>query len=137
MAKAKAIMELPCKFGNVGFGVDVASTSISIERARIAGDLKTVEETFGGNRIVGNIVSRSAGGSEQASLPGADHDIRINVAFDVKKYHVSRKVVGFTMALSLSGLNKEDLASISQTSGMLNICVITKLNDDAGEGDEE
>lgn len=145
MAKKKAaekgveVLKIPVAFGKVSIGETIASIPISASLQDLS--LATARDKLCGKRIIGSILARGGGAqARQSSLPGADGDIEIDGAFDIKSFSFNKKKIGTTISFALESIDVVTLAHFAKREGFLSATGMEDLPDKpkkAPKGDDD
>jgi hypothetical protein len=114
---------LPVSFAGVSFGRETASIGVSVDRSEL--DIDDADATFCGKRISGTLHrNRDAKGQKRLADNGEQE---ISATFDVKRFSVSPKKVGFKLQFNISDLEDQNLEMFAMTEGRLEISKVNEL----------
>jgi hypothetical protein len=133
---AKKKDEIHVKWGSVNIGEETARVGVTISRANIT--VGEVDKKLCGKRLSGTIVARANGAQAgQASLPGADDDVKMKGTWDVKGFSASLKNISMGFTFRLASIDVGDLSRFAKREGVAIISGAEDLPEDEQEEENE
>lgn len=132
MAKKKEAygkLEVPCKFGKVGLGDEVASITCTFPRESLT--LSTADKSLCNKRLVGRLLVVAGESNGQAHIEDTDIKHEVAGSFDVHGVSFTRKTISAGISFNIADIDGDDLKKLAYRTGRIVVDTILALPDKA------
>lgn len=98
--------------------------------------LTQADKALSGKRLTVKLLARSAGQSDQQSLPGADADLQVTGIADVKGFGVTARHFTFGLSFVVGQIDLTILDQFPKRAGTVTIVNVEDMPEDEENGDE-
>lgn len=123
-------------------GVDYSGVSnsgltvrLGVKTGRGNLSLAQADKALAGKRLTVKLLARSAGQSDQESLPGAEADLEVTGIADVKGFGVTARNFTFGLSFVVGQIDLTILDQFPKRAGTVTIVNVEEMPDE-GDGDE-
>ncbi len=126
------LLTVPCGFGDVGVGDQIARLTVHIDRKRLS--LAQADRLCGKRLVVRITCTAGNDNPDQEALPGAEADTTMAGSCDVKRFGFGPKSISTSLSFSIASIDLPTLCGFAKRAGSITVDAVSDIPaDEAGD----